>query len=63
MVAALRLQTQSIRMIDDLNIPIEYVEELTLKDELVTVDCQYGAGNVKNLMQKYINHRSPSARK
>lgn len=45
-----------IRMIDDLNIPIEYVEELTLKDELlVTVDCQYGAGNVKKFDAKNIS--------
>jgi phosphoglycolate phosphatase len=30
-----------------LHIPLEYVEEMSRCDLLVTVDCQYGAGNVR----------------
>ncbi|MBI9014778.1 MAG: DHH family phosphoesterase [Clostridiales bacterium] len=33
-------------MIEHLKIPIEYVVELYCKELLITVDCQYGAGNV-----------------
>lgn len=35
-----------VLMIESLNIPIEYVQELNIKGLLITVDCQYGAGNV-----------------
>lgn len=36
-----------IKMIEELEIPIEFVEEVSVnKGILVTVDCQYGAGNV-----------------
>lgn len=40
-----------VLMIKTLNIPIKYVKqnsELANKDLLITVDCQYGAGNVSN---------------
>lgn len=33
-------------MIKELDIPVEYVEELPPCDILITVDCQYGSGNV-----------------
>jgi len=33
-------------MIEKLNIPIEYVEKPIEIDLLITVDCQYGTGNV-----------------
>lgn len=43
------------RMIEELKIPIEFAEELSLKDELlITVDCQYGAGNVKKFNAKNV---------
>jgi phosphoglycolate phosphatase len=36
-----------LMMIDELDIPVEYVKELDYKPELLlTVDCQYGEGNV-----------------
>lgn len=35
-----------VLMIESLNIPIEHVQELNIKGLLITVDCQYGAGNV-----------------
>ncbi len=44
-------------MIEKLNIPIEYVDmnSLSFKDEelLITVDCQYGAGNVTKFNAKH----------
>ncbi|MBZ4668398.1 MAG: hypothetical protein PWP07_2259 [Epulopiscium sp.] len=45
-----------IKMIEELNIPIEYVDELIVGDNevLITVDCQYGAGNVKRFPAKNI---------
>ncbi|TCT15450.1 DHH family putative phosphoesterase [Natranaerovirga pectinivora] len=39
-----------IDMIEALNIPIEYVKELQIDGLLLTIDCQYGAGNVKKLI-------------
>lgn len=36
-------------MIKELEIPVEYVEELPPCDILITVDCQYGSGNVTML--------------
>lgn len=33
-------------MVESLNIPIKYVESLDMPELLVTVDCQYGEGNV-----------------
>lgn len=35
-----------VLMISELNIPIEYVDSIEKPDLLVTVDCQYGEGNV-----------------
>ena len=35
-----------VLMVDSLNIPIEYVETLGKPELLITVDCQYGEGNV-----------------
>lgn len=34
-------------MVSELNIPIEYVQELDKPELLLTVDCQYGEGNVQ----------------
>ncbi len=39
-------KTNLLLMIEELDIPIEYVETLEEPDMLVTVDCQYGQGNV-----------------
>lgn len=36
-----------VLMMKELNIPITYVEELNNPELLITVDCQYGAGNVR----------------
>ena len=36
-----------VLMIKELDIPITYVEELDNPELLITVDCQYGAGNVR----------------
>lgn len=36
-----------VLMIESLNIPIEHVQELNVEGLIITVDCQYGAGNVK----------------
>lgn len=33
-------------MVKELEIPVEYVQELPECDLLITVDCQYGSGNV-----------------
>ena len=35
-----------VLMVSTLDIPIEYVEELDKPELLITVDCQYGEGNV-----------------
>ncbi len=35
-----------ILMVTELKIPIEYVQELEMAELLITVDCQYGGGNV-----------------
>lgn len=35
-----------VLMVESLNIPIEHVQELNVEGLLITVDCQYGAGNV-----------------
>ena len=45
-----------IKMIEELNIPIKYVDQLTVGDHgvLITVDCQYGAGNVTKFDAKNI---------
>ena len=34
-------------LISELNIPVEYVKELEPPELLITVDCQYGQGNVE----------------
>ena len=36
-----------VLMIESLNIPIEHVQELSVEGLIITVDCQYGAGNVR----------------
>jgi phosphoesterase RecJ-like protein len=36
-------------LIQELKIPIEHIEETAVEGLLVTVDCQYGAGNVKRI--------------
>lgn len=43
-------------MIENLKIPIEYVEnpDVPVKGLLITVDCQYGAGNVTRLTAKQV---------
>ncbi len=34
-------------LVKELSIPLEYVENIDISGLLITVDCQYGAGNVK----------------
>lgn len=43
-----------VLMVSELKIPIEYVENLKVPDLLVTVDCQYGEGNVTHFEAKEI---------
>lgn len=43
-----------ILMVEELQIPIEYVEELDAPDLLITVDCQYGQGNVTRFEAKEV---------
>jgi phosphoesterase RecJ-like protein len=41
-------------MITELKIPIEYVENIAIDGLLITVDCQYGAGNVKKFISSHV---------
>ena len=43
-----------VLMKDTFNIPIEYVTELEEPELLVTVDCQYGEGNVQKFPAKNV---------
>ena len=48
-----------ILLVDELKIPVEYVEQneftpLTEDELLITVDCQYGAGNVTKLPASHV---------
>ncbi len=36
-----------VLMIESLSIPIEHIQELSREELIITVDCQYGAGNVR----------------
>ncbi len=50
-------KTNLVLMVEKLNIPVEYVEEGTLRltDELLlTVDSQYGAGNITKIPAEHI---------
>lgn len=52
-----RIQKTNLRlMVEHLHIPIEYVENssIPVKGLLITVDCQYGAGNVTRLTAKQV---------
>lgn len=52
-----RIQKTNLRlMVENLHIPIEYVEnpDIPIKGLLITVDCQYGAGNVTRLTAKHV---------
>lgn len=52
-----RIQKTNLRlMVEHLHIPIEYVEnsDIPVKGLLITVDCQYGAGNVTRLTAKQV---------
>lgn len=40
-------------LVKELQIPLGYVEDLKVSGLLITVDCQYGAGNVKKLEAEY----------
>ena len=40
-------KSNMILLISELEIPIEYVSELDNPELLITVDCQYGEGNVQ----------------
>lgn len=41
-------------MVSELGIPIEYVDELEKPELLVTVDCQYGEGNVTRFEAEHV---------
>lgn len=43
-----------VMFIEALRIPIEYIEELKVEGLLITVDCQYGAGNVRHLEAEHV---------
>ncbi len=47
-------KTNLLLMVSELNIPIEYVEQVLEPDLLITVDCQYGEGNVTHLPAKEV---------
>mgnify|MGYP005939374449 CR=1 FL=1 len=61
-------KTNLVLMVEKLNIPVEYVEEGTLRltDELLlTVDSQYGAGNITKIPAEHIgiiDHHQMEAR-
>ena len=53
-----------VMMIETLDIPIEHVSEIEKPEMLVTVDCQYGAGNVTRFEARHvavIDHHRPSS--
>ncbi len=58
-----KIQKANLRlMIESLNIAIQYVESLDMPELLVTVDCQYGEGNVTHFLAKQvatIDHHQP----
>lgn len=39
-----------VKMITELKIPLQYITEEKVTGTLITVDCQYGAGNVKKII-------------
>ena len=41
-------KSNMLLLVDELEIPIEYVQELDNPELLLTVDCQYGQGNVQH---------------
>lgn len=43
-----------VLMVEELDIPIEYVESIEEAELLITVDCQYGEGNVVKLPAKTV---------
>ena len=47
-------KTNLVLMVTELKIPIEYVEELEEAQLLITVDCQYGEGNVTRFPAKTV---------
>jgi phosphoglycolate phosphatase len=59
----LRITKPNILMlIEEFNIPVEYVEQMNVEGLLITVDCQYGAGNVTQLNTNdvaIIDHHQP----
>lgn len=47
-------KTNLILMVAELNIPVEHVKELDEAELLITVDCQYGEGNVTKFPAKAV---------
>lgn len=43
-----------LEMVESLSIPLEFVDALEDKGLLITVDCQYGAGNVQKFPARHI---------
>ena len=51
-----------VKMVQELQIPIEYIQEEKINGMLITVDCQYGAGNVRKQEAELvviIDHHQP----
>ncbi|WP_070000851.1 DHH family phosphoesterase [Cellulosilyticum sp. I15G10I2] len=51
-----------LMLIEEFDIPIQYVEKIDIEGLLITVDCQYGAGNVTKLNARdiaIIDHHLP----
>ena len=47
-------KSNMVLLIQNLNIPVEYVENIEAPELLITVDCQYGEGNVTKFDAKNI---------
>lgn len=43
-----------VLLVNEFNIPLEYVEEIDIKGLLITVDAQYGSGNIKKFKADHI---------
>ena len=51
-----------VKMVQELKIPLEYIQEEKINGMLITVDCQYGAGNVRKQEAELvviIDHHQP----
>lgn len=50
-----KITKPNVRMIiNEFKIPLEYVEDIDIEELLITIDCQYGAGNVAKFKAKEV---------